>query len=63
VSAKSLGLVLNSDEEILIRAFRACTHDNQEHLFWLALKLSRRPLTSVKSAEVILLADPLRKFP
>jgi hypothetical protein len=59
---EKLALALTNDEEILIRAFRACSHENQEHLFWLSLALSQRKLSPKKPADVFLLADPLRKF-
>lgn len=51
-----------NDEEILLRAFRACTPANQEHLFWLCLTLSKRELAVKQKGQLYLLADPLRKF-
>lgn len=63
MNVKTIALVPSIDEEILLRAFRGCSHDNQEHLFWLTLALSKRNKAPSKSAEVVLLADPLRKLP
>lgn len=51
-----------NDEEILLRSFRACSHENQEHIFWLCLELSKRDLAAKPKAAVFLLSDPFRKF-
>lgn len=62
---EKLQITPTDEEQILLVSYRACSTDNKQHLFWLTVALAKRNKESApqpRPAEVILLADPLRKF-
>ena len=64
---EKLRIIPTDEEQLLLFSYRACSKDNRQHLFWLTVALAKRNTGAQKPAQaqpadVILLADPLRKF-